>query len=401
MTILKGGSAGKTKNLIDFAALSAWVLASGFMVIVSFLLFGEDFRGYYAAARVLLQGGNPYDYAQVSPILLEATGRMGNNPYYYPPWFAWLFTPIAWLPYGIARALWAFCNLILWLVGLWNLGRFLDWPPVGWRRWTLFLFATIQFAWITWRYEQAGILLLTLLVATLFALREEKWGWAGLWLALLLTKPNVTFLLVISMGAWLLVQRKWKPVLTMLLSLFALLSVTTLATPGWYRPLFQNGFDNGLVNVLDGPGKIVGIRINTTLLDWLNLLGIDGKLRIAIYLLAGAVGAIVLIWMILRSSDLVQVTVVTILVGFALTPYALQYDFPLLTLPLFWAVARLSQSGRMFWVGMVGLNAFNFGVLVWERPISDGYWIVLGLIALTLLAWFAPPQKQIEAVAQR
>jgi hypothetical protein len=82
-------------RLINFAALCAWLFSSVFMAISSLIWFGQDFRGYYAAARVLLLGGNPYDYEQLVPILLEATGRIGNNPYYYPPWFAWFITPLA------------------------------------------------------------------------------------------------------------------------------------------------------------------------------------------------------------------------------------------------------------------------------------------------------------------
>ena len=52
------------------------------MAVASYLWFGQDFRGYYAAARVLLSQGNPYDYSQIAPVLLAVTGRMGNNPYY-------------------------------------------------------------------------------------------------------------------------------------------------------------------------------------------------------------------------------------------------------------------------------------------------------------------------------
>jgi len=88
------------------------------MAFLSFDWFGQDFRGYYAAARVLLIGGNPYDYKQLVPILLDVTGRIGNNPYYYPPWFAWFITPIALLPYEISRGIWMIFNLVIWVVGL-------------------------------------------------------------------------------------------------------------------------------------------------------------------------------------------------------------------------------------------------------------------------------------------
>ena len=49
------------EKLADFTALSLWIVTSLVMAALTFLEYGQDFRGYYAAARVLLDGGNPYD----------------------------------------------------------------------------------------------------------------------------------------------------------------------------------------------------------------------------------------------------------------------------------------------------------------------------------------------------
>jgi hypothetical protein len=373
-------------RLINFAALSAWLVTSVFMAIASLIWFGEDFRGYYAAARVLLIGGNPYDYKQLVPILMDISGRVGNNPYYYPPWFAWFFTPLAWLPFEIARAIWMLINLSIWVLGLIQLSRLFHWPETGWRRWLMFLFATFLFAWMTWRYEQTGILLFTLLVFTLLALRKEEWTWAGIWLALLMIKPNITVLLVTAINIWLIRHGRWRPLITMCLVLTGLLLASTLATPDWYQPFLQPGFGNGLENVLDGPNRVVALRINTTLMDWLTRFGLNSDWNTAIYLIVAIIGGLTLLFVVLRSDSLIKVVVVSLLVSFAVTPYALQYDFPLLTLPLFWATALLIRSKRAMWVGCA-LCASMGSVLVWERPISDGYWIVIGLIALTLWSW--------------
>ena len=72
----------RNEKLADFATLIAWLTASISMAVIAYTQFGQDFRGYYAAARVLLNGGNPYDYLQVAPILMDVTGRIGNNPFY-------------------------------------------------------------------------------------------------------------------------------------------------------------------------------------------------------------------------------------------------------------------------------------------------------------------------------
>lgn len=46
-----------TKRL-DFAALVAWLILGVILCVISYVNYGEDFRGYYAAARVLSEGGN-------------------------------------------------------------------------------------------------------------------------------------------------------------------------------------------------------------------------------------------------------------------------------------------------------------------------------------------------------
>jgi hypothetical protein len=55
----------------DFAMLCTWSVLNLVFAIIAFVWFGQDFRGYYAAARVLITGGNPYDYDLVARVLLE------------------------------------------------------------------------------------------------------------------------------------------------------------------------------------------------------------------------------------------------------------------------------------------------------------------------------------------
>lgn len=237
-------------NRLDFAMLTMWLMLSVILAIISFVLFGQDFRGYYAAARVLLAGGNPYDYHQVAQVLLDVTGEMGNNPYYYPPWFSWLFVPVALLPFQIARAIWMMLNVILWNLGLLRLGEAMPWPAPGWRRYALFALATFSFAWITWRYEQAGILVFFMLVELILSIHRQKWIRAGIWMALLLVKPNITLIVVTGISLWLLRKAQWRPVLVMLLTLVVLLSISTAITPNWFQPFTEQGFGRGLTVAL-------------------------------------------------------------------------------------------------------------------------------------------------------
>jgi len=116
------------EKLFDFAALCFWIITSFAIAAYVFLVFGQDFRGYYAAARVLLEGGNPYEYSQVARVLIDITGWAGNNPFYYPLWFGWFFVPFTLLPFQTARAVWMLFNWALWIFGLFRMQQLLEFP---------------------------------------------------------------------------------------------------------------------------------------------------------------------------------------------------------------------------------------------------------------------------------
>jgi hypothetical protein len=382
---------------IDFFALATWLTLGVWLAGISFLLYGMDFRGYYAAASVLLAGGNPYDYHQVAPVLLRITGEMGNNPYYYPPWFAWLFIPLTTLPFQIARIVWMAFNLVIWNLGLWRLGKLVTWPPKGWRLYALYSLATFSFAWITWRYEQAGILIFVVLVALIVSVDKQQWNWAGFWMALLLIKPNITLIIVLGLSLWLIRRHQWRPVLIMLFWLGALLAVSTWITPDWYKPFFEEGFGQGLTVVLDGPKNVVALRINTTLLDWLITLGIAPSWRVPIYGLAVAAGIVAFLAAIWYSQSFLQIVSISLLVSYALTPYAMQYDNPALAIVLFWALSVCARSQAAL-RGALLLAGFIFSVIFWQQNISWAYWMVLGSVALGAWAVIAGKRYSKEPV---
>jgi len=110
------------------------------------------------------------------------------------------------------------------------------------------------------------------------------------------------------------------------------------------------------------------------------------------------IGLVILGIVTWKSDSIILIVVSSLLVNFAITPYALQYDYPLLTLVLFWNIA-LTQYGRQQWIKVIGvaISLFIVSVLFWERPISDGYWIVIGLIGLTVFNWYNADKSQIQS----
>lgn len=371
----------------NFLAFNLWLFSGLGFAVLSYLYFGQDFRGYYAAALALRQGGNPYDYHLVAGILQQVTGHMGNNPFYYPPWLAWLVFPLTFLPFEPARAVWMALNWALWALCLRQLTQFFPWPAPGWRRYLFWIGLTFSFAWITWRYEQTAIL-------TLFAFLQA-WRWvqrgddraAAFWLLLALLKPNISLLPVLTVVGWLYFRQRRRVAWWLFLFLTAAGLIFVFSTPQAFSPWLQPGFGRGLRQALDGPEQVTALRINTTLFDWLTQVWrVAPPAAVGAHLLAALAGLIGL-WRSWRGADsMLQALSLGILFSLLLTPYALQYDYPLLVFP-FWqalfALREVSGAGKM---AALGLMTFVFSVSLWQQNIAWGFWMVVGTAGLWALA---------------
>jgi len=385
-------SSNRLENFADFASLCAWLITSVTMAFIAYSQFGQDFRGYYAAAHVLLEGGNPYDYSQVAPVLMEATGRIGNNPFYYPLWFGWFISPLALMPFQIARAMWMVINLAAWIFGLVRLQHLINWPQRGWRTWSMNLLATFVFAWTTWKFEQMGILLFVIAVEIMIAYRKKQWNRVGILLAAALLKPNIMMVPIAIMTIWLIRDKTFRPIIVMSTLLAGLIILTNILTPGWYKPILQPHFSQGLTEVLDGPGNSTGVRLNTTFMDWLRIFHVPEGMRNILYAGIIIISLVVVIITVWKSRSFLEVTVVSLLANYITVPYTLQYDYPPLTITLFWALSSTSQMSPRY-IPIV-ITSFIASVLIWERPISDGYWIVIGLCVLFF--WVTQKRKNLQ-----
>jgi hypothetical protein len=367
-------------KLPDFAMLVVLAIVSAALALFAFSMGGMDFGVYYAAAQVARHGGNPYDYGQLADQIVLATGEV-NNPYYYAPWFTWALIPLSFLSYETARVVWALLNFVLWFFGLFNLGKIIHWPQRGWRRWGMYTLVTFVFAWSTWGFEQVGILIFFMFTMVLVAWENDKPLQAGLWLALTLFKPNITAIPVVVLAAWLLLHKKWRPVIAAGIAVTAMIAVSFVISPNWHQALMQPDKLTGLSYTLDTSGATVTMRQNTTLMDWLRTYGVAQHVSVGVYAVA-IICALAAIGLSIRfSSTLVQTAAVVLLVNFAITPYALFYDYPVIVITFFYINSLRLTSSFSTWVRHV-LNSFVLFSLFLGDTISFRYWIVVALAVL-------------------
>jgi hypothetical protein len=225
--------------------------------------------------------------------------------------------------------------------------------------------------------------LFALVGLSLWGYRRDRPWLAGTAMALLLTKPNVTWLIVPTLGLvyW---KRQRRAVWWAGAVLVVLLLASTAIVPTWPTHLAEPDFGAGLRFKLDGPDRIESVRLATVLRDWL---GQWTDSQGCYWLVWGflAVGSGWVLWRAWRAgTDEVYRVALSGALGLLLTPYALQYDYPPLTLAFFWIWRFLPRDRPFALWGALSVLAFVVSVPLWERPVYDGYWMLLGIVGLLL-----------------
>ena len=368
----------------DFFALCAWMVTSLIFAVDPIWHYGaflNDFRGYYAAAYVFRNGSNPYDYFQTSRALLEITGYMGNNPYYYVPWVAWAFTPLTFLPFRISFLIWNGINLVLWIIGLRQIKVLLHIPYSGWRLYALYFVVTLSFAWVTFRFGQIGFLIMIFMLSALIAAQSEKWTQSGVWLALCLIKPNVTIVPVAAICLWLLLKRVWNPIIVVVSINVLLLIFSLIVMPKWYEPLAISHAFDAINYDTDGPGNLIRDRINPTMMGVMKVLNVNHKLALSFYAAAIVFGFLIIILTVQKAKSVLDVALISFTLWLLLTPYAQTSDYIILVVVfVFLANERIKPPI----IKIFGLLVISIAPLFGTTPLNSYVMVVYlaGLLAL-------------------
>ncbi|HEY1186762.1 MAG TPA: glycosyltransferase family 87 protein, partial [Gemmata sp.] len=177
----------------------------------------DDFVEYWAAAKLTLNGQNPFDGALLLPLQQHA-GRDTQDPImmWNPPWALPAVLPLGVLPAREAQLLWllvhfvvaGFCADRLWLL----LGGPRNWRGLSW---------AVSFAFMptVLALSSGQISPLLLLGAVLFLecerriVTDRRWEYlAGAATVLVAIKPHLAYLLWVGIGADALVRGRWRVV---------------------------------------------------------------------------------------------------------------------------------------------------------------------------------------------
>jgi hypothetical protein len=292
---------------------------------------GHDYLAIHAAARLLASGENPYNVGALFRVQqpLKATapalyGRMDFIPYYYPPWLALACVPLTALSFPVAKVVWVYLSyqaLVLAGQGL----RELPGLP---SRTTIVLGLLAVPACLAAHMGQTSALVLLLLVVAWRLIERGSDGWAGVALAWLTFKPQMTVVVVPAVLIWSGRRGRWGVVRGFTAMLGALCLGCALVVPSWPRDML-------LAPRLSPLPTTTNPSDGVTWLSVLRTLGLErwplalGYAAAALPIAAMALGVA---WNRTRPcSDAIALGVVS---AFFVSSHSLAYDFAILLFPM-------------------------------------------------------------------
>jgi hypothetical protein len=203
---------------------------------------GNDFLNRWNAAQYwVVRGVNPYDQ-QVS----QATQRLSYGhladtnrgeelgDFLYPLPAMLFFGPFGFLPYTQARAVWMtlleLCLPALVLMGI----RLARWKTSGPMLAALMLFSALWYHGIrTVVVGNFAVIEAVLITGALLATQRKQDIVAGILLALSLSKPQMSVLLIPFIMLWGAFARRWALLLSILISSIVLIGISLAFIPDW------------------------------------------------------------------------------------------------------------------------------------------------------------------------
>jgi hypothetical protein len=211
-------------------------------VLVPFLTPGKgqaDFKAYWAAAAVIVRGGNPYDPNDMLAIQQEVVaGQEGNTNLvlnaWNPPWLILLMVPLGWLPFNLAAGIWMFINLLflgIMLILTWDMLIIQN----GDRGFPIVLvvgYFFIPTIILISMGQISSLVLLGIILGLRWIQKTQDWL-AGSALLLTTIKPHLSYFLLLLIFVWVVQNRRWKIIGGMAVAALLSLGIFFILLPGW------------------------------------------------------------------------------------------------------------------------------------------------------------------------
>lgn len=323
-------------------------------------LSGGDFSFFWAAPQIAREDIaillSAPDYMQRVTELYPG-GKINYNalPYAYPLHSLFFYAPLSYLPYLSALAIWTFLGLACYACAVWYT------MPTTHRRWAIFCLLLAPATFVCVMVRQNGLLIGAAALASLLLMERGRPILAGIVLGCLTIKPHLFLLWPIM----LIMRREWTVILsagiTTVLLLAASLAIHGVDTWARYIDIIP-AIHWEYVTTQTKTLRIFQMMMPGPVMT-LGLMGIPLAIITWIY---GAIVLLVVLGTVLAfrgKTSLADTVIILALGGMLTTPYAYNYDFPLMSAGIF--LAWLTQRSPSPWVTVPQLLTYMLPVTVY------------------------------------
>jgi Glycosyltransferase family 87 len=317
------------KVLYKAFALVNLVIAIYFMLYTINLSKGYelwDFQVFYGAIRNVIAGSSIY--TRYGAAIL---------PFWYFPWVAWLFLPLAFFPFEIASYLFLAAGLTITALVIHFLAKHYQSFDLFDR---IYMFSmVIWLSWLVYRVGQMSYFVLGGAVLVMFLLARQRNYLAGLCIPLLLMKPHL-FIIFLPLVLWM---GGWKTFLSGTVATLGLFGIEFLITPDWVRQM--------LTLLTQGVGSMdVNPFYSFTTLP--TLLGFNQNITGTANLPMSAVLVVIAALVVIRFRSLPKIPLLSFAMAASLfcAPRAYAYDLVLLIPAMIWLSEKWSVKTALIWV---------------------------------------------------
>lgn len=314
----------------------------------------HDFGVYYYSAKAALQGATVYNV--YGPYEL---------PYWYFPWLAWFFIPLAIFPIQTAYFVYIGLSIILAWGSMDYLARRFDSSRSMPER-LLIISMSLLLCWLVYRVGQMDFILLAVAVWMIHMIDRKDTFPAGVLTPILLFKPHL-FIIFLPFAA---LKGGRKFFASAFIVTAAFLAASTMITPDWPTQMMQLLARSG-----QRTDNNWGFTTFPNMLGWQENWSGTANLPFTVALI---IAGMIFIWGV-RSLPAFPLLSLALVASLFCAPRAYSYNFPLLLPALTWVTAGLKKPYQtIIWI-VAGMIPF------WFRFSSGSYSIVLAVFSAGLV----------------
>jgi hypothetical protein len=312
-------------EILPVLILASYFLKRVFIALTEGLnLKQSDFSLYWVASSLIMRGDADilYNFSAFNRILENQTGSPFPMPWFYPPIYMLIVAPLSLIPFELSYAIWLLVPLMAFLALVYKIA-----PDKKVILWCLAFPSTL----LNFDYGQNGILSAAIMGWGLLLL-DERPVLSGVLLGILCYKPQLCVLVALALFA----LRKWQCLVSAFLT-FILLSIMCTFVFGyeiWFK--FFESMKSAFDVLGSAPG---GLTVNlsrmvTPFAMTRLIMPTPAAYIIQAIIMVFSAAATYFIWLKFKSLQLKSSILVICTLVF--TPYAFEYDYVVLALPLAW-----------------------------------------------------------------